>query len=673
MTNKYASEDLYTSFNIREPQERSDLYHKYGLTDNTTQSMPAYNCSNNDSWGQETGTILFNSVTGKYFRANQFVDSSNTSRWFTLDQLSQTTSARLSPSNTSVEVYSNSCILLRAFSYIDPTDNVTKYLVAGSNLHWRTASEMNSTGFFFEEVYAPLYLRSTGTTYITLESVGTVSGSFEFSYDGINFSSYTLGTEKQVNDGERIFFRGTRSTVQNSNNYLHFIITGTGTAAAYGNINSLAYKNNYVSTTFTQQNYSCYKLFSSCSKLTRAPLLPYTKLSTSCYESMFEDCTSLAEAPQLPATTLANRCYFGMFSGCTSLTRSPDLPATTPVTGCYDNMFNGCTSLDTLYCDINTVTSVNNFTFSSVTFTDWLSGVSSSGKLYCTHPIIYTRDSTSGIPSGWDPYCIISQPILIGANDHSARSEYWWMTGCSSEEVSQETFKAYEPSHHSHLLETIATSNTTVEADGDYGGYIPYVKLAIDSEQISSEDTEIDIRAYIDNNLPAMEVFIPYEQYRDPSIPTVIGAYGDETGLMNTMSGLPDNEYSLTYYGNYAKIAWTNNSIFNGLYCCISKEYDGYLGWDMSDYVTIRSSSTNDTYELYNTYMNDVEIPKQNAESSSTFRITALYDEYGNLIPLSKYNGTLVIRVDGSVISLFTARARTEDLNVYKVSFVRVN
>ena len=1290
MTNKYAGEDLYTSFNIRAPQERNDLYHKYGLTDNATRSMPAYYCNNNNSWGQETGTILFDSVTGKYFRANQFVDSSNTSRWFTLDQLSQT-NARLSPSNTSVEVYNYSCILVRTFSYTDPTDNVTKYLIAGSNLHWRTVSEMNNSGFFFEEVYAPLYLRSTGTTYVTLESVGTVSGSFEFSYDGLNFSSYTLGTEKQVNDGERIFFRGTRSTVQNSSNYLHFTITGTGTVAAYGNTNSLAYKSKYVSTTFTQQNYSYYKLFSNCSKLTRAPLLPYTKLSTSCYESMFENCTSLAEGPRLPATTLANRCYFGMFSGCTSLTRSPDLPAvtptiscynnmfsgcsslneihcklnyddsvddyltenwiygvastgkfycntlgnwpiddtdfyrgipvgwtvyieqplcfeninagtstvtlkntiansdtaltanyeytkeanyesaewltynigqpvelqqsekvyfrgsrstqnsnsymqfelsgklnasgninsliggenfvdidslssygtytfykmfydcqdlyqcpdlpavsltpycytymfdsctnigkipvlpsiniplysyagmfefctslefvnynalpattvgaygyyymfsgctylkeppklpatqignysyshmfyncsdlwwvpelpattlayacyeymfygctdidaapelpattlvgfcyarmfynchnvdniicyadtieqgatnvtlnwlygvatsgtfncidpsiwtvdspsgipvgwtvnamtvqplcirfetgsssdtmtvslnavgtynsynlqtsidnvnwsdytpgtqltagradpiyfrgnrssypsdpennylqfsidagtrpvyvsgninsllsnrpsiyssdldlenygsyvfknlfkdctniysiteshssqysslklptklsagcfygmfdgciglyyseyantskllpsttlkqncynsmfkgcirvnrlhlpaTTPVAGCYDNMFNGCTSLDTLYCDINTVTSVDNFTFSSVAFTNWLSGVNSSGKLYCAHPIIYTRDSANGIPSGWDPYCIIGQPILIGANDHSARSEYWWMTGCLSEEISQETFKVYEPSHHSRLLETITPSSTMSEADGDYGSYIPYVKLIIDSEQLSSNDTEIDIRAYIDNDLPAMEVLIPYEQYVEPSIPTIIGAYGDETGLQDTMSGLPNNEYSLTYYGNYAKISWTNNSIFNGLYCCISKEYDGYLGWDMSDYATIPSSSTTDTYELYNTFMNDVEIPKQNAASSSTFRITALYDEYGNLIPTSKYDGTLVIRVVGNVISLLTARARTEDLNVYKVSFVRVN
>lgn len=1313
MTNKYASEDLYTFFNIRAPQERNDLYHKYGLTDNATQSMPAYSCSNNDSWGQETGTILFDSVTGKYFRANRFVDSSNTSRWFTLDQLSQT-DARLSPSNISVEVYSSSCVLLRTFSYIDLTDNVTKYLVAGSNLHWRTASEMNSDGFFFEEVYAPLYLRSTGTTYITLESVGTVSGSFEFSYDGINFSSYTLGTEKQVNDGERIFFRGTRSTVQNSSNYLHFTITGTGTAAAYGNTNSLAYKNNYISTTFTQQNYSYYKLFFNCDKLTRAPLLPYTRLSTRCYESMFEGCTSLTSAPQLPATTLADRCYYGMFIGCTSLVRSPDLPAvdpayhcynmmfsgctslneihcklhydsyyddyltegwiygvaatgkfycntlgewpiddnsfykgipigwtiyieqplcleninsesstiilknvvtgsgtalsvnyeytkeanyetaewlqytvgqsitlqqnekvyfrgsrsgqsedsymqfelngklnasgnvnsligssafkdidslydygsytfynlfggcqnlyscpdlpattlttscyaymfssctnienlpmlpsktitdrsyqgmfqfctsleyidynslpattvgyggyyymfrycthlieppnlpatqissycynrmflgcsdllwtpelpattvayacydamfedcvsisegpelpattlaafcyslmfsgctnltespelpapitaqqcyyqmfdgcsslnsvtcyaesitnavdtenwlanvastgtfncinssiwtpdspngiplgwsanvlnvqplsirfetggsadtmtvslnavgsytsynlqtstdnlnwssytpgtqltagrsspiyfrgyrgshpsdpinnylqfsidsgtkpvyvsgninslldnrpaiyskdvdledygtyvfknlfkdctniryitesynsqyssltlptklsagcfygmfdgciglsyseystskllpsttlkancynsmfkdcillnslclpaTAPAANCYDNMFNGCTSLSEIHCDINTVTNINNFVFTSVSFTNWLQGVNSNGKLYCKQPIIFTRDSASGIPVGWNAYCKIDHPLLLGPNDHSVRSEYWWMTSCYTDEITQLTFKVYEPSHHSHMLESITPSNSLQIADGDTGGYIPYVKMSIDNDTLSSEDTDVYIRAYLYNNLPAMDVELPYEQYQNPRIDYIIGTYGYETGLIDTISGLPHSEYSLSYSGNYTKVTWSQNGVFNNLYCCVSKEYDGYLGWDMNDYAYISSSSNNDEYSLYNEYMDSDEVPKQNATSSSTFTITALYDEYGNLIPSSKYSGTMQIRVNGNVISLYTTGTRSEDLNVYKVSFMRAS
>lgn len=409
MTNKYASEDLYTSFNIRAPQERSDLYHKYGLTDNATQSMPAYNCSNNDSWGQETGTILFDSVTGKYFRANRFVDSSNTSRWFTLDQLSQTASTRLSPSNTQVEVYSSSCVLLRTFSYIDPTDNVTKYLVAGSNLHWRTASEMNSAGLFFEEVYAPLYLRSTGTTYVTLESVGTISGSFEFSYDGLNFSSYTLGTEKQVNDGERIFFRGTRSTVQNSSNYLHFTITGTGTVAAYGNTNSLAYKSNYISTTFTQQNYSYYKLFFNCDKLTRAPLLPYTRLSECCYESMFEGCSSLATPPQLPATTLADSCYLAMFSGCTSLVRSPDLPAIDPAFHCYNMMFSGCSSLNEIHCKLHYDSYYDDYLTEG-----WVYNVAPTGRFYCDTLGEWPVNDDSfymGVPIGW--IICIEQPVCF--------------------------------------------------------------------------------------------------------------------------------------------------------------------------------------------------------------------------------------------------------------------
>ena len=536
---------------------------------------------------------------------------------------------------------------------------------------------------------------SSDTMTVSLNAVGTYNSyNLQTSTDSVNWSDYTPGTQLTAGRADPIYFRGNRSNHPSDpeNNYLQFSIdAGTRPVYVSGNINSLlSNRPSVYSSDLDLENYGSYvfkNLFKDCTNIysiTESYSSQYsslklpTKLSAGCFYGMFDGCIGLYHSEYsntnklLPSTTLKQNCYNSMFKGCIRVNRIY-LPATTPASGCYDNMFNGCTSLDTLYCDINTVASVNNFTFSSVTFTNWLSGVSSSGKLYCTHPAIYTRDSASGIPNGWNPYCVIGQPILIGANDHSARSEYWWMTDCLSEEISQETFKIYEPSYHSHLLETITPSSTMSEADGDSGGYIHYVKMAINNNQLSSEDTEVDIRAYIDNDLPAMEVFLPYGQYTNPDISTIIGAYGYETGLQDTMSGLPNNEYSLTYYGNYTKISWQNNSLFNNLYCYVSKEYDGYLGWDMSDYVTIRSSSTNDTYELYNTYMNYVEIPKQNAESSSTFRITALYDECGNLIPASKYDGTLVIRVVGNVISLLTARTRTEDLNVYKVSFIRVN
>jgi len=54
-----------------------------------------------------------------------------------------------------------------------------------------------------------------------------------------------------------------------------------------------------------------------------------------CLFYLFSDCTTLTKAPVLPATTLAEGCYEGMFSGCASLTQAPELPATTLVDVCY--------------------------------------------------------------------------------------------------------------------------------------------------------------------------------------------------------------------------------------------------------------------------------------------------------------------------------------------------
>jgi len=43
---------------------------------------------------------------------------------------------------------------------------------------------------------------------------------------------------------------------------------------------------------------------------------------------MFRGCISLKKAPELPATELTDTCYCAMFKGCTSLVKPPKLPAT---------------------------------------------------------------------------------------------------------------------------------------------------------------------------------------------------------------------------------------------------------------------------------------------------------------------------------------------------------
>ena len=117
-----------------------------------------------------------------------------------------------------------------------------------------------------------------------------------------------------------------------------------GKIEAWHNVMSL-YRTNDFSTYESVVEYAFNYLFSGCTSLTKAPVLPATTLSDICYSNMFKGCTSLTKAPALPATTLAASCYGGMFLRCTSLTEAPVLPATTLANGCYSNMFNGCTSL----------------------------------------------------------------------------------------------------------------------------------------------------------------------------------------------------------------------------------------------------------------------------------------------------------------------------------------
>lgn len=86
-------------------------------------------------------------------------------------------------------------------------------------------------------------------------------------------------------------------------------------------------------------------MYSGCTSLVVAPVLPAKKLSKGCYRNMFAGCTSLINAPALPAKTLEESCYGYMFYGCTSLVNAPALPAKVLPEYCYSSMFSGCTSL----------------------------------------------------------------------------------------------------------------------------------------------------------------------------------------------------------------------------------------------------------------------------------------------------------------------------------------
>lgn len=165
----------------------------------------------------------------------------------------------------------------------------------------------------------------------------------------------------------------------------------------------------------------CYGgMFRECSSLTSAPVLASTSLADGCYGSMFLDCTSLVTPPSLPATTLASGCYGMMFRGCSSLTSAPVLAATTLQSYCYNGMFQDCTSLTTApslpattltpYCymdmfkgcsNLNSMTVYANDISATACTYNWLQNVANSGTFSNEGSANYTRNSESGIPTGW--------------------------------------------------------------------------------------------------------------------------------------------------------------------------------------------------------------------------------------------------------------------------------
>ena len=172
-------------------------------------------------------------------------------------------------------------------------------------------------------------------------------GTMEYFTDATSWTTWAgesiSATEK--NGKYSLYLRGTGNTVVTGLNGSVWSLTGSNISCT-GNIETLL---DYITVAAgghpTMANSCYYNMFSGCTSLIQAPVLPATALANSCYGIMFFSCTSLIQAPALPATTLANSCYNSMFYGCTALTQAPALPATTLANNCYQRMFYGCTSL----------------------------------------------------------------------------------------------------------------------------------------------------------------------------------------------------------------------------------------------------------------------------------------------------------------------------------------
>ena len=184
---------------------------------------------------------------------------------------------------------------------------------------------------------------------MTTERDYTISG-LEYSVNGGDWKDVVAGTPVSfggTNGDLRLRGTNPNGTAKDNSNYSNIRFTNEDVkVACTGDIRTLL-NWKYYDTVDTKNARFCW-LFSCCSVLTSAPVLPATTLASYCYYNMFNCCTSLESAPVLPATTLASNCYYEMFYGCTSLTSAPELPAEKLSQECYKYMFRRCKKLSTV-------------------------------------------------------------------------------------------------------------------------------------------------------------------------------------------------------------------------------------------------------------------------------------------------------------------------------------
>ena len=155
---------------------------------------------------------------------------------------------------------------------------------------------------------------------VTLYKNKNCDGDFQTSRDGGNtWVDYTIGTDIRLNTGDEVSFRvkKDRSPYQYASYHCSFEIR-RGKIEAWHNVMSMYRKDDFATYDTAVGSVFAY-LFEYCPSLTKAPVLPATKLNDSCYYHMFDGCQSLTKAPELPATALASYCYQYMFYGCQSL------------------------------------------------------------------------------------------------------------------------------------------------------------------------------------------------------------------------------------------------------------------------------------------------------------------------------------------------------------------
>ena len=210
-----------------------------------------------------------------------------------------------------------------------------------------------------------------------------------------SITSSSTGETILVSAGNSVRFKGNNTSYATSrDNYAGFE-GGTATFNIEGNIHSLLYGDDFANNnSLTNSTYQFCSLFKKSNVISAENLiLPSTVLTKYCYRAMFSYCTSLSVAPVLPASTLAQGCYWYMFEKC-AISTAPDLNAETLANECYGHMFENCSNLNYIKC-----LAKNGFNNTNV-LANWVTGVCATGTFIKKENISWTTGA-SGIPTNW--------------------------------------------------------------------------------------------------------------------------------------------------------------------------------------------------------------------------------------------------------------------------------
>ena len=146
----------------------------------------------------------------------------------------------------------------------------------------------------------------------------------------------------------------------------------------------------------------------------------------SAFDCMFNGCESLETMPIMPSCKIERYQYVSMFYNCSKL------KYTTPIKGllsddsisAFKNMFSNCPLVDEIHLEIedNTSSDVDKSTI----FTNWLVNVASEGTVHTPLNFVLQRDSSSGIPVGWNRSADIpgTMKIVLGETTDTTQKRF---------------------------------------------------------------------------------------------------------------------------------------------------------------------------------------------------------------------------------------------------------